>query len=179
MFDRLDAPNVIGVLLDRPVAGEVAGLGDVDDARMTPFRMVAVAFGDFLLGLAVGLEVLEDEVFVVPVEEGRVEHTEVVPADRAVDEGIHEAADGGVIAVHLPRRVAAVDVVVHDFVSPQPEDDTVFVADLAVDFDVGPVHGPQGDGTVHHELHVARARRFLAGCRNLFAHVSSREEELA
>ena len=73
MFDRLDAPNVIGVLLDRPVAGEVAGLGDVDDARMTPFRMVAVAFGDFLLGLAVGLEVLEDEVFVVPVEEGRVE----------------------------------------------------------------------------------------------------------
>ena len=30
-----------------------------------------------------------------------------------------------------------------------------------------------------YELHVARARRFLAGCRNLFAHVSSREEELA
>ena len=104
--------------------------------------MVAVALGDFLLGLAVGLEILEDEVFVILIEEGRVEHAEVFPANGAVDEGVHEAADGSVAAVHLPRRVAAMDVVVHDFMSPQSEDDTVFVADLAVDFDVSPVHGP-------------------------------------
>ena len=178
MFDRLDAPNVIGVLLNCPVTGEIAGLGNIDDARMTPLRMIPIALGDFLLSLAIGFEVLEDEVFIVLIEEGRIEHAEVFATDGAVDESIHEAADVGVAAVHLPRRVAAVDVVIHDFISPQAEDDAVFVADLLVDFDVGPVQGPQGDGPVHHELHVARPRRFLAGCRNLFAHVGCREEEL-
>ena len=153
----------------------------LDWARDNGIREDIQAFLRFrprLLGLAIGLEVLEDEVFIVLIEEGRVKHAEVFPADGAVDEGIHEAADVGVAAVHLPRRVAAVDVVIHDFISPQAEDDAVFVADLLVDFDVGPVQGPQGDGPVHHELHVARPRRFLAGCRNLFAHVGCREDEL-
>ena len=48
-----------------------------------------------------------------------------------------------------------------------------------MDFDVGPVHGPKGNGSVHHEFHIPRPGCFLAGCRNLFADVGGREEELS
>ena len=131
------------------------------------------------MGLAVGGKILEDKEFVVAVQQRFVQHAEMFAVDGAVYERVHELADTRVRAVHVPRRIAAVHVVIHDFFRPQAEDDAVFHADFAADFYVGPVHRTQRNGPVHHEFHIARAGRFLAGRGDLLAHVGRREQELS
>ena len=52
----------------------------------------------------------------------------------------------------------------------------VFPARALENFDVRAVHGAAGDGSVHHELHVARAARLQPRRRNLQRYVAARDD---
>ena len=60
----------------------------------------------------------------------------------------------------------------------QAEQEEILVADFLADFDVGAVQGADGHGAVHHELHVAGARRFLAGGGNLLGQIGAGADDL-
>src|SRR5690606_4914092 len=61
----------------------------------------------------------------------------------------------------------------------QAEGEEVFTSYLLCDFYVGAIHRADGDGAVHDELHVARARRLLAGQGYLFGQVGGRIDPLS
>ncbi len=65
-----------------------------------------------------------------------------------------------------------------DFFDRHSEQEEIFLADGFADFDVGAVQRADRNGAVHHELHVARAGCFLAGCRDLLRQVGGRADQL-
>src|ERR1700730_3484814 len=75
--DRRGAPDLVGVLPDRPVAGEFAHVGHVQDRLPRPRRLIAIGLPDALLAGDVGRVVREQE--------------EVVPAQERVHQGPEEA----------------------------------------------------------------------------------------
>ena len=58
------------------------------------------------------------------------------------------------------------------------EDIGVVFANRLDDFYVCSIHGAQGQGTIHHELHIGRAGGFLASHRNLLGNISGRDDVL-
>jgi hypothetical protein len=61
----LDIPDLVRVVLDGPVAGEHAHVGDVAEGAPVPVLLVLEGRGDGLLGVVVGLEVCGGHVGVV------------------------------------------------------------------------------------------------------------------
>ena len=59
----------------------------------------------------------------------------------------------------------------------QAENKDVVIADNFPDFNISTVQRADGNGAVHHELHIAGARRLLAGSGNLLTYVSSRDNQ--
>ncbi len=59
-----------------------------------------------------------------------------------------------------------------------PEDEDVLVADFLADFDVGAVHGADGERAVEGELHVARAGGFGAGGGDLLGEIGGGKDTL-
>ena len=95
--------------------------------------------------------------------------SKVDPADLVVQE-VDGAADPLIALVELLGPVAAGAQGIH-LVGEHAEDEDVVVADGLVDLDVGAILGAEGDGAVHHQLHVAGAGRLGAGQRDLLADV--------
>ena len=89
-------PDLVDVLVDGAVRGEVAGLGNVDD-RAAPPGAGVVELSDHLLLAGVVGKVAQDQVGVrhaaVVAEEQRVVELgeDAVRAERAVDELVHDA----------------------------------------------------------------------------------------
>src|SRR5258706_1109881 len=59
--DRRDAPDLVGVLSDRPVAGELAHVGHVQDRLPRPRRLIALGLPDALLAGDIGRVVRQQE----------------------------------------------------------------------------------------------------------------------
>jgi hypothetical protein len=85
--------------------------------------------------------------------------------EAAVDQVDHRF-ELGVAVVVVPRVVAA-GFEGHDFCGDQAKEKEVFVAHLLANFDIGPVEGADGEGTIHRKFHVAGAGGFFTGGRNL------------
>ena len=60
----------------------------------------------------------------------------------------------------------------------ETEQEEIVLTDSLTDLDVGTVECADRHGAVHHELHVARTRRFLARRRYLFRQVCGRADDL-
>ena len=120
----------------------------------------------------VGIEVLHDEEFVVAVYQIVKQALEV--AIGTVSHLIHNLADIGIGVILIPCTVAAMLVEVDNFLGAHAEDYAVVIANLLVNLNICTVHSTQGDGTVHHELHVAGTGCLLGSSGNLLADISSR-----
>jgi hypothetical protein len=59
-----------------------------------------------------------------------------------------------------------------DFFRCQAEEEEVFLTSLPGHLDGGPVAGADGQGTVHHELHVTHAAGLVARGRDLLRHIA-------
>src|SRR5258706_9942968 len=87
--DRRDAPDLVGVLSDRPVAGELAHVGHVQDRLPRPRGLIAIGLPDALLAGDVGRVVREQEEVVAAQErihqrseEARLRGAERTPPDQ-------------------------------------------------------------------------------------------------
>lgn len=56
-FNRLDVPDLFGILVDGSVAAELAGTQSIQDGYAVPLGSVHVCFVHFFLGLDVSLEI--------------------------------------------------------------------------------------------------------------------------
>ena len=168
----LDVPDLLGVLADGAVGGEVAHPGHVEDRLPDP-RPGAEERGDPLLRLDVGGEVGAVEETVAPeqlVEEGPEEPRVSPFHPRELREGLVELGARGDPALRVvagaPKRV--------DLLGRVAEDEDVLGPDGVPDLDVGSVQRPDRQGAVQRRLHVPGAGGLEAGGRDLLGEVASR-----
>ena len=81
------------------------------------------------------------------------------------------------IVMIVPLGIVRVAAVGHLF-RGQAEQEEVFLAGFFRHFDGRAVAGADGQRTVHHEFHVARAAGFVAGGGNLLGNIAGRDESL-
>lgn len=58
---------------------------------------------------------------------------------------------------------------------PHAKDEEVFFACLLSHLHVGPIHGTNSEGPIHHELHVAGTRGLCASCGDLLGEICCRD----
>ena len=139
-----------------------------------------------MLGIDIGAEVLEDEVAVRGIHAVFLQKAVVQGAEKlgifagvgSVDQLYQHLADLFVVVEDFHGIVAAVLLVIHDFVRRHTEDKGILPADFFYDLDVGTVHGSESHCAVEHELHVAGTGSFLTGRGNLLGNVGCRDDDL-
>jgi hypothetical protein len=103
---------------------------------------------------------------------GSVENALLELVEVGAFQQVHDPGDVG-IAVDDGRPDCSPEPPFFDFLGGQTEQEEILVAAFLADFDVGAIQGADGDGTIHHELHVAGARGFLAGGGNLLGQIGA------
>ena len=83
-----------------------------------------------------------------------------------------------VVAVDVIRRAVTAGLKGLDLIYGQAEQEEVLRSRLFANLDVGPVEGADRQGAIDHELHVAGARRFLAGGGDLLGYVRRRIDQV-
>ena len=93
-------------------------------------------------------------------------------------EKIRSRACAGLVLVLVVPAGVVPPPRVRDLLGGQAEEEHVLLAGLLGDLDRGAVAGADGQGAVHHELHVARAAGLVAGGRDLLGDVAGRDQPL-
>ena len=95
-------PDILSVFRDCSVAGEDAGMGDVDQAGFVPTCFVGVFCLHLGMSFAIGVEVLEHEVLVIGIEDGVVNIVKsAVSYERTAEQFIYDSAH---MRVHIVFR---------------------------------------------------------------------------
>ncbi len=56
-IDGMNMPNSRSIFLNSPVAGKIAGMGNIDRAGTEPVLFVSIAAGYFFLGITIGCKI--------------------------------------------------------------------------------------------------------------------------
>src|SRR4029453_16171402 len=94
-------------------------------------------------------------------------------AEAVRGEGVYDAPDGYIARVIRLWVIAAMGAQLLHFLGLQAEDKNIILTDLLHDLDIGAIERADGQGAIHRELHVAGARGFGPGSRNVFAEIGS------
>ena len=180
-------PDLLVVLGNRAVGGEEAGHGGVGDGHFQPLVLVLIVPVHLQLGGGVGAKVLQHKVVVRMAaarakEQVVVEHLEqgrVVREQGAVNHLHQGFPDLHILLKNLHGGVGALLVKRRHPVRPHAEDVDVLPSHSLGDFHIGPVQGANGDGAVHHQLHVAGAGSLLAGGGDLLGQVGGGDQGLS
>ena len=98
----------------------------------------------------------------------------------AIGELLDDASQSSAIGIHdIPGEILATRAKLVDLGCGESKDRLVLSTSEVDDLDIGAVHGPEGDGTVHHELHVRGARGLLARSGNLLGDLGGRVDQLS
>src|SRR5271166_3872224 len=176
---RLRSPDFSGVLGDRVVAGELPAAGHVQDGLARPGVAVAVQRGQPLVRLEIGPEVGQMQV-VVSLRQQRVpqrsEDARLVAAEMIGEDHVQRGA-GLRLVVVMPVRVVPIAAGGHLFGGQAKQEEVLFTGFLG-HFDRCAVARADRQRTIHHELHVARAARLVAGRRDLVGDVGAGDQPL-
>ncbi|MPN43519.1 hypothetical protein SDC9_191079 [bioreactor metagenome] len=152
---------------------------------MRKFLFVSVRGLSRFVRREVACEVLQHKVLVghgaVPAKkQDMVEFVERiwrVGREHAAHKVIKHAADHCVRFVHMAGTVGVVLIKPLNLFGRMAEYDDVIAAELLEHFNIGPVERAERNGAVHHEFHIARTGRFLAGGGYLLADVGRWNEQ--
>src|ERR1700683_4996972 len=175
----LHAPNVPRIFPDRTVARELAGTRNVENDLLRPFVRLAVEVAEPSVGLKIGGQIGQMHERVAVGQEGATQRLEDPGLIRAevVGEDQIERLPGFRLIFIMP--IGAVPrAAVGDFLGSKAEQEEVLLPRLLGHFDRGAVARPDGQRTVHHELHVAGAARLVARGRDLVRDVGGRNATL-
>ena len=168
----MNVPDLFGVLCDGAVAGEFAGIGDIEDDFGHPAFGVGEGLGGFFLGAGVALEVGADE---ITIDAGEVIHEGVIAFGFiGREEARADELDGaleGFILLDEGGGIIALVAGFLNFLGVESEEEEVFRADFFADLDICAVEGSDGKRAVHLELHITRAGGFFASGGDLFGEV--------
>ena len=149
----LQMPDIIVVLVDRSVGGEVARLGDIDCHLLRPAHSVLISCQSLVLGLAVTLEVREchEPVFAQQLVIELLEKLPVAGFEHLfTDQEVHSRGKSLVLLIPVLCDVIRVLIVLDDLLGGLSEGENIVFPDKFRDLDVRSVHGSQrhsaGDG---------------------------------
>ena len=168
-------PDLLGVLADGAVGGEVSSGGQIQQALAAKAHPIGGVVNGAQAGIAVILEVQQQEVVVGAVPAGAVQQRGVelrlllVCRHDAADQGVHRPADAGVGVVNAPGPVGVADGV--DLFDGRAEDLVVLQPRPLDNLDIRAVHRAQGHSTVKHQLHIAGAGGLRPGGRDLLGDI--------
>ena len=142
-----------------------------------------IFLGNLFLGRNIGVKVRKNVIYVGSlslhtVNQGIVNLLEQLAGGvvGAVNELVHNLCQLGISVQIFLGIVAMLMLNLQNLVRGETEDKGIFGTCLLYNLDVGTVHGSQGQGSVHHELHVACSRGFLASSGNLLGNVGGWEK---
>lgn len=192
---RLDVPDHLGVFIDTSVTAEEAHACNGGDGLGSPFILVLVGLVDELVSLAIGCEVVGDEVVITVFDDSVDECGKgACVTEGALLDFVEDLGEG------LVELVVSVDVgvaKVFDVLRKITEEEDVVLADLASDLDllfsvlavitneddmrmtyVGTVAGSDDQTTVENELHVTCTTGLSTGSRDVLRDVGGRNNDL-
>jgi len=164
--DRSELPNLVIVVAHGAVRGEAPALRGVQYAQPGPGFAVAIGRRHTPLGVHVASE--------VRCHHPRVKGARDVPDDLVESSWLELIEVSAGQQVHYLRQLGIrLDDGCGIIVRPaglhlrrsEPEQEEVLVTCRLADLDVGAVQGADGDGPIHHELHVPCARAISPGPR--------------
>src|SRR5579864_6087496 len=162
---RLGPPDATGVLHDRAIARELAGMPDVDYRPARPGVGLLIECAGLLLDLHVGRQVGEVHVVIAMGQQrfhDRPEDARLAPVEGTGADEVQGATRLWLVLV-VPVGIVPATAAL-DLLSGQAEEEEVLLASRLGHLDRCPVASADGQSAVHHELHVARAARLVTGC---------------
>ena len=144
-----------------------------------PSIRVVVQVAQLPVGLEIGREVRQVHIMVSTRQQRvpqRFEDARFILAEVAGEDQVQRRA-GLRFVVIMPARAVPAPAAGH-LVRRQAEQEEILFARFFCHFDGRAVACPQRQGSVHHELHVARAAGLVAGRRNLVGDIGGRNQPL-
>jgi hypothetical protein len=177
---RLHLPDVVAVLANGAIAGELTHPRHIQDRHAGPVLLVPVGLADLVLTIDVGLVIRQQQerIAVQQVIHQRAEQIGVAVGEVPGGHQIQHSSEG-IVAVVVVPGVVALRLEGIDLLRFEAKQEEVFGPHLFADFDVGPIQGANGEGSVHGELHVAGAGGFLTSGGNLLRQFRRRIHPLA
>ena len=173
-------PNLFGVFSNGAVAGKFAEASGVEDRRFRPTGAVAIRGVDSGLSVAIRAKIGEHEEGIALVQQRSMHRGKragftrgPVIAAKPIDDGAEFFVGVVVIPGVVPFGPKGFDLI-----DGEAEDKNIFRADFFTDLDVGTVEGADREGAVEGEFHIAGARGFLAGRRNLLGEIGGGDDFL-
>ena len=173
-------PNIFGVLSNGAVAGEFAETGGIENRGFRPASAIAIRDVDSALGVAIRAKIGEHEEGIALVQQRSMHRGKRARFTRGpviATKPVNDSPEFFVGVVVIPRVVAFGPKSL-DLIDGEAEDKNIFRTDFFTDLDVGAVEGANREGSVEGEFHVAGARGFLAGRRNLLGEIRGRDDFL-
>ena len=161
------------------VARKLPGAGYIQDCFARPRARIGIQPAEPLLRLAVGGQVGQVHV-VITVGQKRIaqgsEHPWFVAAE-VVGKNQIQSRFGLWLMFIVPLRVIPGAAVLHLF-HGEAKQEHVFLPSLLRHFDGRSVACPNGQGSIHHKLHIAGSAGFIAGGRYLVGDIAGRNKPL-
>src|SRR4029077_3217816 len=176
----LHLPDVASVLSDRAVARKFPRTRHVQDCFAGPRTRIEVQSADPVLGLAVGGEVRQVHVVVTVCQErvAQGSRDSWLVAAKVVGENEVQSCPRFRIIFIVPVRVVPAAAVL-DLFYIEAEQEEVLLTSLLGHLDGRAVTRSDRQGSVHHELHIARSTCFIAGGGNLVGNVAGRNQSFS
>ena len=146
------------------------------ETHAVPGLPVFIGLCHAALGVAIGPVVRQQEVLVL-ADEPLVEVLVADAVPEALPQGIQAPLHLGIVA-DIALGHIALPLQCSSLIGMEAEEEHVLIAQHIVHLHVGAVQSTHGEGTVHHELHVAGAAGLLAGGGDLLTDLAGGHEDL-
>ena len=148
-----DLPDLLAILLDGAVTGELGALCHVGNGHPCPFLLVPIGGVSPLLCIAVRCEISAQCVVILPgLNPANVGLDFVVHREFIVEYHLEDLLQSAV-NLALAGFVTQSTVVV-DLINIGSEDEHIFFSNFLSNFNISTVHSTYDEGTVHNEFHV-------------------------
>lgn len=177
-WNGLDIPNLVAVLRDGSIGGELAREGNTLDGHLGPFSIVSVGCINNILGVDVRIEIEAGNVVVATIRksvEDWVDNLSVT--EEAGFDGLEYSIQFSteIISLTLIKLLSNFVYAINSF----SENEHVLFTYLFSNLDVGAIHGTNNEATVHNEFHVGCSRGFSTSSRNMLRELGSWDNDLS
>lgn len=177
-WNGLNIPDLIAVLRDGSIGGELAREGDTLDGHLGPFSIVSVGCINNVLGVDVSIEIEAGNIVVATISksvEDWVDNLSVT--EEAGFDGLEDSVQFSteIVSLTLIKLLSDFVYAINSF----SENEHVLFTYLFSNLDVGAIHGTNDETTVHNEFHVRCSRGLSTSSGNMLGEFGSWDNDLS
>src|ERR1700739_2188060 len=166
-------PDIASIFGNGAVARESSRTRYIQNCFVRPLTRVCIQRPCGFLCLAIRGEVRQVHVEVAARQKSvaqRSENSRLIPAEMIRENEVQSRSCLRLIVV-VPVRVVPPAAVLHLLCREAEQEEILFTGFLG-HFDGRAVTGPDRQGSIHHEFHIARSTRFVSGGRDLVRYIA-------